>query len=107
MSYANPFRRRLAYWIDITLLYAGLLALQFGFTTLTNAAFANWLVSRHNGFLTFGWIFLTISLPMWLYFILNESATYQATFGKLLLGLKVTDLSGNRLTVARALAHSL
>jgi uncharacterized RDD family membrane protein YckC len=102
MSYANPFHRLLAYWIDITLLYASLLAFQFGFTTLTNGVVANWLVARHNGFLTFGWIFLTISLPMWLYFILNESAPHQASLGKFLLGLKVTDLAGNRLKVATA-----
>ena len=39
---------------------------------------------------------------MWLYFILNESGPRQATLGKSLLGLKVTDLDGNRLTVTTA-----
>jgi len=43
-----------------------------------------------------------ISFPMWLYFILNESGPRQATLGKSLLGLKVTDLDGNRLKVATA-----
>lgn len=98
-TYANPFRRLLAYWIDITLLYAVLLGLQFGFVALTNGAVNNWIAVRQNGLLTWGWIFLTVSFPMWLYFILNESSPRQATLGKLLLGLKVTDLEGNRLTV--------
>lgn len=101
-TYANPFRRLLAYWIDMTLLYAVLLALQFGFVALTGGVVNNWIADQHNRILTWGWIFLTISLPMWLYFILNESSPRQATLGKSLLGLKVTDMDGNRLTVATA-----
>ena len=38
----------------------------------------------------------------WLYFALLESSTRQATFGKMALGLFVTDLEGNRLSFARA-----
>ena len=101
-TYANPFRRLFAYWVDISLLYAVLLGIQFGLTRLTNGAIANWFVIRDNSFLTYGWIFLVISLPMWLYFILSESGPRQATLGKSLLGLKVTDMDGNRLTVATA-----
>jgi len=100
--YANPFRRLLAYWIDISLLYAVLLGLQFGFVALTNGIVNNWIEARHILLLTWGWIFLTISLPMWLYFILNESSLRQATLGKLLLGMKVTDLDGKRLKVTTA-----
>ena len=94
---ANPFRRLLAYWIDITLLYAVLVGIQFGLTALTDGAIVSWFVMRDNSFVTYGWIFLVISLPMWLYFILNESSPRQATLGKSLLGLKVTDMDGNRL----------
>ena len=100
--YANPFRRLLAYWIDITLLYAVLVGLQFGLTALTDGEIVNWFVMRGNSFITYGWIFLVISLPMWLYFILCESSPRQATLGKFLLGLKVTDMDGNRLKVATA-----
>jgi len=101
-TYANPFRRLLAYWIDITLLYAVLVGIQFGLTAVTNGAIVNWFELRNNPFLTYGWIFLVISLPMWLYFILNESSPRQATLGKSLLGLKVTDMNGNRLQPAKA-----
>ncbi len=38
----------------------------------------------------------------WLYEALMESSTQQATLGKLMLGLKVTDLQGNRISFARA-----
>lgn len=38
----------------------------------------------------------------WLYFALMESSVNQATLGKLALGIKVTDLNGNRISFARA-----
>jgi len=39
---------------------------------------------------------------LWAYFACSESSTLQATPGKRLLGLKVVDLSGNRLSLAQA-----
>ncbi|TFH36705.1 MAG: RDD family protein [Anaerolineales bacterium] len=101
-TYANPLRRLLAYWIDITLLYAVLVGLQFGFVALTGGRINQWITAQHSGLLTWGWIFVTVSLPMWLYFIMSESGVRQATLGKLLLGLKVTDLAGRRLTRGKA-----
>ena len=100
MPEANPLRRLLAYWIDITLLYATLVGLQLGFNSLTHGVVADWLGDRL--FLLWVWIFLTISLPIWLYFILFESGPRQATLGKSLLGLQVTDMAGNRLGRHRA-----
>lgn len=44
------------------------------------------------------WAFL-IAL---LYHAAMESSSYQATLGKMIMGIKVTDLNGNRLTVLRA-----
>ncbi len=38
----------------------------------------------------------------WLYFALLESSSYQATVGKMALGIKVTDLEGNRISFGRA-----
>ena len=42
---------------------------------------------------------LAVLIP---YFILLESSRLQATFGKLLVGIKVVDLSGKRISFARA-----
>ena len=100
MPDANPLRRLLAYWIDITLLYATLVGLQLGFASLTDGVVADWLGDRL--FLLWVWIFLTISLPIWLYFILFESGPRQATLGKSLLGLQVSDVVGNPLKRPRA-----
>ncbi|TGC06664.1 hypothetical protein CUN85_12740 [Methanolobus halotolerans] len=41
-------------------------------------------------------------LIRWLYFAIMESSSYQATFGKQLIGMKVTDLAGNRISFWKA-----
>jgi len=38
----------------------------------------------------------------WLYEASLESSSYQATLGKMIFGMKVTDLNGNRISFARA-----
>ena len=38
----------------------------------------------------------------WLYEALMESSSYQSTLGKMIFGMKVTDLYGNRISFARA-----
>jgi uncharacterized RDD family membrane protein YckC len=38
----------------------------------------------------------------WLYEAFMESSSYQATLGKMIVGLKVTDLNGNRISFERA-----
>jgi uncharacterized RDD family membrane protein YckC len=44
---------------------------------------------------------------MWLYEALMTSSSKQATVGKLALGLRVTDLAGNRISFGRATARVL
>jgi uncharacterized RDD family membrane protein YckC len=41
-------------------------------------------------------------LITWLYFTMLESSSCQATIGKKLLGIKVTDMDGNRIGLGRA-----
>lgn len=41
----------------------------------------------------------------WMYYAFCESSAWQATVGKLALGIRVTDLQGKRLTLARSLAR--
>ena len=50
---------------------------------------------------------VVIPLVGFLYMALFESSVYQATVGKQLLGLSVTDMNGNRLTFLRALGRNL
>ncbi|OZB61908.1 MAG: transporter [Lysobacterales bacterium 13-68-4] len=48
---------------------------------------------------------LVTFLVAWLYFALCESSTWQATLGKLALGIRVTDLQGARISLPRALGR--
>jgi uncharacterized RDD family membrane protein YckC len=45
---------------------------------------------------------LVLLLFLWPYYSAMESSRYQATFGKMLLGLIVTDLNGERVSFGRA-----
>jgi uncharacterized RDD family membrane protein YckC len=51
---------------------------------------------------TYFFVFLIVAAASWLYFALMESSAKQATLGKLALGLRVTDMNGNRITFGRA-----
>lgn len=52
--------------------------------------------------LSFALVFLTQTTLGWLYGALQESSHYQATLGKRACGLIVTDMSGQRISFARA-----
>jgi Predicted membrane protein/domain len=41
----------------------------------------------------------------WLYFAVCESSAWQGTLGKLALGIRVTDMQGNRISFPRALGR--
>jgi uncharacterized RDD family membrane protein YckC len=45
---------------------------------------------------------LVIAVVAWLYYALMESSKNQATLGKMALGLKVTDMEGNRISFGKA-----
>jgi uncharacterized RDD family membrane protein YckC len=51
--------------------------------------------------------FLLLVLPVILYFALFESSTWQATWGKRKLGLRVTGTHGERLSLGRSLVRSI
>ena len=61
----------------------------------------------HGGFLLMhllggGAMLVLILAGGWLYEAFLESSSYQATLGKMIFGMKVTDLYGNRISFARA-----
>lgn len=47
-------------------------------------------------------LIITLIAVSWLYFALMESSKQQATLGKMALGLKVTDMEGNKISFGRA-----
>ncbi len=58
---------------------------------------------HHNPVSGGGWTYqISTTLIGWLYFALMESSNSQATIGKMALGLKVTDLDGQRISFGKA-----
>ncbi len=49
-----------------------------------------------------GVTFVLLLFGSWLYEAFMESSSYQATLGKMIFGMKVTDLNGNRISFGRA-----
>jgi len=49
-----------------------------------------------------GVTFILLLFGSWLYEALLESSSYQATLGKMIFGMKVTDLNGHRISFGRA-----
>jgi serine/threonine protein kinase len=120
-NYANIIKRFLAYTIDLFFLLTvgifvgGFLSSSLGFDSEFTGE------SMAGGFLgAFGWFIgsLFLSVPdisaiakasliinltfNWLYFTGLESSRLKATFGKLLLGLKVVDLQDNKISFMKA-----
>ncbi|WP_449423858.1 RDD family protein, partial [Rhodanobacter lindaniclasticus] len=56
---------------------------------------------------TMGTALLLTAVVTWLYFAVCESSRWQATLGKLALGIRVTDLEGRRISFWRALGRYL
>jgi len=58
-------------------------------------------------FSAIGTITLAGTLVNWLYYALMESSAKQGTLGKMALGIKVTDINGNRISFLRATGRYL
>ena len=108
MKYASIFRRIFAYLIDCLLVF-------LVFVTVSQLAF--FVPLRHfvigseewfkSGWHTEVYTFLTISLPVWLYFILFESSPWKATLGKRLLKLQTVDSkTGDRISLPQAILRT-
>ena len=105
-NYAGFWIRVGAYIIDAIIIsvaqwiiFAAFGVSMFGATSLDPAA--------ADAFATTGGIiaYAITTIGGILYFVLLESSAKQATVGKMALGLIVTDLSGNRISAARALGR--
>lgn len=110
--YAGFWLRFVAYMIDAIVSGIAFLILLVPLFVLTGAgAGLGRIISGEDigddfgAFLGLGFIFGffgIILLVSWLYYALSESSSWQATLGKKMLNLKVTDLNGQPISFARA-----
>ncbi|MCP1372925.1 RDD family protein [Dyella lutea] len=116
-DYAGFWKRFAAYIVDSLVLYIPNLMIlsamggEVGREQLSNAvqnAAGNFDLVMHaySQYLSAnaGTSFVT-ALVAWLYFAFCESSAWQATVGKLALGIRVTDLHGARISLPRALGR--
>lgn len=94
LTYAALWRRVAATLLDgmLILVCSMLLGEVIGLTLRLLPTIAAWLIG---------------ALVIWLYYPLLESSGWQATVGKRLLGLAVTDLYGNRISFGHALVRHI
>jgi uncharacterized RDD family membrane protein YckC len=115
VTYAGFWKRFLAYIIDgfilgivyMVLLIPFLLLLGAGESMTSHGAFeregsasAGIFAALVGGY--FMIVMLIVTVAGWLYFALMESSSRGATLGKMALGIRVTDLAGNRISFGKA-----
>jgi uncharacterized RDD family membrane protein YckC len=98
--YAGFWMRFLAYLVDALLMSAVFFPLGFGLG-LTLGASGGDADSPLHPLVSSGINGVSI-VAGWLYHSLLESSSWQGTLGKKLLGMRVTDLNGNRISFGRA-----
>jgi len=96
-------RRLLAYWLDFVLLAFILAGLQWLLYKTTSGFPFDFL---NKGYEIELWVLLSMSLPVWLYFILSEWYKQQ-TIGKRLLRLKVTNKEESKINIKQAVVRTI
>lgn len=91
-------KRLIAYWLDFAILASLLVGLQIMLYKFTSGFPFDYFV---NGYQLEVWVLLTMSLPVWAYFILCE-LKHQKTIGKKILNLRVTKMDGSNLGIKQA-----
>lgn len=124
IRYAGFWKRFVAYILDQlilslvrTILFVPLWVLIFmrffsvnGFDRFDNYTTVSYLQIHDESYVAFfaAWILIILIFAIvnvileWLYYSLMESSTKQATFGKIIIGIKVTDMYGNRVSFVKA-----
>lgn len=108
MAFASVWRRIGAFLLDYLIIAAYLVLLVIvsvglGFGPLRSVFQALFADPNSSEFSAF----LLLVLPVILYFALFESSSWQATWGKRKMGLRVIDTHGARVSLPRSFARSL
>jgi uncharacterized RDD family membrane protein YckC len=117
VSYAGFWKRLLAYIIDAIVLWIPSVAIQkmmggdVADEAMKQAQLASpsdpqvLLTAMNHYYAAMSPAMLVLTVITWLYFAICESSPWQATPGKLALGIRVTDLQGNRISLPHALGR--
>ena len=95
-------KRLLAYWLDFMILAIILIGLQLVLYIISAGVPFDYLTKGYEIEL---WVLLTMSLPVWLYFITFDLSK-RRTIGKRMLSLIVTDKNGGTINFRQALVRT-
>jgi uncharacterized RDD family membrane protein YckC len=102
VRYGGFWMRVVAAIVDSIILRVVVAPVSLIFGGLGMASRMSGLPHRGIGLLGGGVTLFLLLFGSWLYEAFMESSSYQATLGKMIFGMKVTDLSGNRISFERA-----
>jgi uncharacterized RDD family membrane protein YckC len=101
-GYGGFWIRVVAAIIDSIIMRVVVAPVSIIFGGLGLAGMMSGLPHRGIGLLGSGVTLIALFFGSWLYEAFMESSSYQATLGKMIFGMKVTDLNGNRISFGRA-----
>ncbi len=102
VGYGGFWIRVVAAIIDAVILRVVVAPIHMIFGGLGMAGMLSGLPHAGLALLGGGVTFIVLLFGSWLYEAFMESSSYQATLGKMVFGMKVTDLNGNRISFERA-----
>jgi uncharacterized RDD family membrane protein YckC len=102
VGYGGFWIRVVAAIIDAIILRVVVAPVGMIFGGLGMAGMMSGIPHRGLRFLGGGITIILLIFGSWLYEAFMESSSYQATLGKMIFGMKVTDLNGNRISFERA-----
>lgn len=105
--YASGFRRLVAWFIDKMVVGFILGILLWNPWDWNSYSDYDWWLNWGNFHFTFLSHRALKLLVVMLYYAAMESSKFQGTIGKLVLGIKVTDVNGERITFSKALLRNL
>lgn len=106
-DYAGFVLRGIAYLVDCAIAFVFFAATQLLILVPLREALGIGEEWFYSGFNTQAYMLLTISLPIWLYFIVSEHSSWQGTLGKRMLKLTVVrDSSVGRIGLMQSLLRT-
>jgi uncharacterized RDD family membrane protein YckC len=102
VGYGGFWIRVVAAIIDGIILHVAVSPIRMIFGGLGLAGMMSGVHHIGLGFLGGGVTLIALVFGSWLYEAFMQSSSYQATLGKMIFGMKVTDLNGNRISFERA-----
>lgn len=97
-------KRPVAYFIDFIIIWGTCILPQFIIYRVFDGMPFTYF---HHPYHVYFWVLCTVSIPVWLYFIILESSPRQSTIGKRFMHLKVAGYSNTRISKKKSFVRTL